>query len=149
MFVRRRSVAVLGATAAIAGLAAVLVSAAPAAAPAKPGVFNGNWVGVEFPGDGSTDVMTIGDSTFGGKRIWRLRETNASGYCSPGGGPFAARGTATAHGHTLTVTVTFATVRSGYGQTASPYPEIVQLDRLVQAAEAFRSDTLGTSRRVS
>jgi hypothetical protein len=47
--------------------------------------------------------MAIGGPNSDGSRTWRYYETNASGYCGPGGGgPLSAAGTARAVGATLT-----------------------------------------------
>jgi hypothetical protein len=105
----------LGATAAaLVVIAASLVPAAPAGA-AGQDAFTGRWVGVEFPvGDGSTDYMVISGPNAQGTRTWRYWETNASGYCSPGGGgPLAAAGTSHSVGDTLTVTVTSTECANG------------------------------------
>lgn len=111
MSIPRKSIAALGATVAVAAAAAVLVSAAPAAA--SGGTLTGNWLGVETPiGDGSLDTMII-TRNGRGRLIWRYRETNASGYCVPGGGPLTAQGTAHVVGHTLNVTVTRAKCANG------------------------------------
>jgi hypothetical protein len=134
--------------------ATMLVSAAPAAAQVKPGGFvhpggsanrggsanagafgsnrpgalTGNWVGIEIPvGDGSVDAMTFG-RTAGGKLFWHYRETNASGYCVPGGGTLIARGPASAHGNTVTVTITHAQCANG-APGAIPTPFTVTMTR--------------------
>jgi len=77
--------------------------------------FAGVWVGVEIPiGDGSTDIMAIGGPNSDGSRTWRYYETNASGYCGPGGGgPLSAAGTTRAVGATLTITVISAQCTNG------------------------------------
>jgi len=113
MSIPRKPVAALCAAALIAATA-VLVSAAPAGAVGRD-TFTGVWVGVEVPiGDGSTDVMAISGPNASGVRNFNYYETNASGYCSPGGGgPLAASGTATSVGDTLTVTFTSATCANG------------------------------------
>ena len=89
--------------------------AASADATATPDSFTGVWVGIEIPiGDGSTDTMAISGPNSDGSRRWRYYETNASGYCSPGGGgPLTAAGTARVIGATLTVTVTFTRCANG------------------------------------
>jgi hypothetical protein len=94
--------------------AAVLVLAAQAGAVGRDS-FTGRWVGIEIPvGDGSTDSMVISGPADNGTRTWLYYETNASGYCSPGGGgPLTAAGTAYAVGDTLTVTITFAQCANG------------------------------------
>jgi hypothetical protein len=93
--------------------------AASAGATVTRDPFAGVWVGIEIPvGDGSTDTMAISGPNSDGSRNWRYYETNASGYCSPGGGgPLSAAGTASAVGATLTVTVTFT--RCGNGQSGA------------------------------
>jgi hypothetical protein len=89
-------------------LVAVLATAATIVASAGATVgndlFAGLWVGVENPGDGSTDVMAITAPRSDGSRTWLYYETNASGYC--GGGPLSAKGTAHSVGNVLTVTIT-------------------------------------------
>lgn len=99
-------------TAACAGAVAL---AASAGATIPRDSFTGVWVGIEVPiGDGSTDVMAISGPNSDGSRTWRYYETNASGYCSPGGGgPLSAAGTARAIDATLTITVTFTHCANG------------------------------------
>jgi hypothetical protein len=94
--------------------ATALASAAPAGAAGRD-AFTGRWVGVEIPiGDGSTDYFVFGGPNANGVRTVRYYETNASGYCGPGGGgPLSASGTATSAGDTLTVTFTSATCANG------------------------------------
>jgi hypothetical protein len=109
----------LGATTSLAALVSAIIALVlvlPAAAGAAgQDEFTGVWVGVEIPvGDGSTDYMAISGPRADGSRTWRYWETNASGYCSPGGGgPLSAAGTASAVGDTLSVTVTFAHCANG------------------------------------
>ena len=71
----------LAALAAVGLLAAILAVGAGAAR--DP--FTGAWIGVEDRGDGSTDYMTITGPGNDGARQWLYYETNASGFCSPGG----------------------------------------------------------------
>lgn len=121
MSVPRRSVAALCATVVTAAVAVLLVSSAPAAA--SGGTLTGTWLGVEIPvGDGSLNAMTI-TRNGRGKLIWRYHETNASGYCSAGGGgPLNAQGTARVVGHTLNVTVKVAKCANGLpGAFPTPY----------------------------
>src|SRR5690348_4216761 len=86
--------------AALVSAAATLTFVLPAAAHstrmAGRDTFTGRWVGIESPiGDGSTDVMAISGPNADGSRTWIYYETNASGYCSRGGGgPLTAAGTA-------------------------------------------------------
>lgn len=107
-------------------LAAALIAAASLAnaaeATAGRDTFAGRWVGIEVPvGDGSTDIMTISGPNATGSRTWVYYETNASGYCSPGGGgPLRAAGTAYAVGDTLTVTVTSTQCANGLPGTFPP-----------------------------
>lgn len=93
---------------------ALMLAAGVGATPMRDS-FTGVWVGVEIPiGDGSTDVMAISGPSSDGSRTWRYYETNASGYCGPGGGgPLSAAGTASTIGDTLTVTVTSAECLNG------------------------------------
>jgi hypothetical protein len=111
MSVPRRSVAALCATA-LTLAAALLVSAAPVAA--SGGTLTGTWLGVEIPvGDGSLNAMTI-TRNGQGTLIWRYHETNASSYCSlGGGGNLNSQGTAHVHGHTVNVTVKSAKCSNG------------------------------------
>jgi hypothetical protein len=99
---------------ALFAVAAVLVSGAPAGAVGRD-AFTGHWVGIEIPvGDGSTDYMVISGPNANEKRTWEYWETNASGYCSPGGGgPLSAAGTGYVVGDTLTVTITSAKCANG------------------------------------
>ena len=95
--------------------AAIGAWAVPVSAQAGQDPFTGVWVGVEVPvGDGSTDVMSISGANANGVRHFNYYETNASGYCGPGGGgPLTASGTATSAGDTLTVTFTSAKCANG------------------------------------
>lgn len=99
---------------ALAAVVALLVVAAPAGAAGRD-AFTGRWVGVEIPiGDGSTDYMVISGPNADGTRTFEYWETNASGYCSPGGGgPLSAGGTAVSVGDTLTVTFTSTRCANG------------------------------------
>jgi len=100
----------LAALAAVGLLAAILAVGAGAAR--DP--FTGAWIGVEDRGEGSTDYMTITGPGNDGARQWLYYETNASGFCSPGGGgPLSARGTAVSEGEVLHVTITSATCANG------------------------------------
>jgi hypothetical protein len=96
--------------------------AASAGATTTRDPFAGVWVGIEIPvGDGSTDTMAISGPNSDGSRTWRYYETNASGYCSPGGGgPLSAAGTASAVGATLTITVTFTRCANGQSGAFPP-----------------------------
>jgi hypothetical protein len=116
-------------TVAMIAAAAVSVALAPASASTRD-AFTGRWVGVEVPGvgDGSTDFMVISGPNADGSRTWAYYETNASGYCSPGGGgPLSASGTGHVVGDTLTVTVTFTECANGLPGAFSPPFELTMI----------------------